>query len=105
MLSLEHLAVVRAALRYFDEGIVPHGDYALNDYLDLEGKRLDVRVEHIVEAGSLLQLVDLNYALVDSTGVRIESDNLFPANSRKAKRLRSELSLIAAVLVPVQPPF
>ena len=101
MLTLKHLAVIRAALKYLDEEICPHGGDALNCYLDQESKRLKVTVEHITESRAFFKSVDLNYALVDSTGVTIESKTLFPAGLKNSKPLLSDLSLVATVLVPV----
>ena len=100
MLTLKHLAVVRAALKYLDEEISPHGEDALSCYLDREGKLLNITVKHIAESRAFFGAVDLSYALVDSTGVAIESRTLFPAGSENSKPLRSDLSLIATVLVP-----
>ena len=100
MLTLKHLAVIRAALKYLDEEVSPHGEDALNDYLDQESEPLNATVKHVAESRTFFKSVDLSYALVDSTGVTIESRTLFPAGAENSKPLRSDLSLIATVLVP-----
>ena len=100
MLTLKHLAVVRAALKFMDEEISPHGKGTLDHYLDRKSNFLDISVDHIAEARSFFESVDLNYALVDAAGVIIESKQLLPAKADSPQTLRSDLSLIATVLLP-----
>ena len=102
MLTEKHLAVVRAALKYLDEEISPHGKNALRDYLDETGTGLDPAIEDIKTARGLFDSVELNYLLVDSTGIVIESERLIPASSGDEINFHSDLSLLAAVLVPIQ---
>ncbi len=100
MLTIQHLAVIRAALKFLDEEITPNGNEAIASYLNLEDKNLSVAVEHIQQTRQFFDAVDLNYALVDAAGVQIESRRLFPA-AQDSSKLRSDLSLIATVLVPI----
>ena len=102
MLTLKHLAVVQAALKFLDEEISPSGNQALADYLKPENKTLGVTTNHITESLQFFESVDLNYALVDSAGVLIESKRLLPAGAETLETLRSDLSLIATVLVPIE---
>lgn len=102
MLTAKHLAVVRAALKYLDEEISPHGKDALFDYLDETGRNLDPAIEDIKMARRIFDSVELNYLLVDSTGIVIESERLIPALSGDEISFQSDLSLLAAVLVPNQ---
>ena len=102
MLTEKHLAVVRAALMYLDEEISPHGKEALFDYLDGAGKILAPSIEDIKTARSFFDVIELNYLVVDSTGIVIESERLLPASSGNEISFQSDLSLLAAVLVPIQ---
>ena len=100
MLTLKHLAVVRAALKFFDEEISPHGKKALEHYLEQESRQLSISADHITQSRTFFESVDLSYALVDATGLIIESKQLLPAEVNSARTLRSDLSLIATVLIP-----
>ena len=102
MLTEKHLAVVRAALKYLDEEMSPHGKDALFDYLDETGRSLAPTVEDIKTARRIFDSVELNYLLVDSTGIVIESERLIPSSSDDEVSFQSDLSLLAAVLVPIQ---
>ena len=102
MLTEKHLAVVRAALTYLDEEISPHGNDALFDYLDESGRNLDPAIEDVKTARRIFDSVELNHLLVDSTGIVIESERLIPASSDDEINFHSDLSLLAAVLVPIQ---
>ena len=102
MLNTFHLAVIRAALKFLDEEISPNGNIALFPYMNQEDESLDVNVEHIKEARHFFNAVELNYALVDATGLLIESQRLLPATKKSSPNLRSDLSLIATVLVPTE---
>jgi len=98
LLTIKHLAVVQAALKFLDEEISPSGNKALADYLKPENKTLGVTTKHITESLQFFESVDLNYALV----VLIESKRLLPAGAETLETLRSDLSLIAIVLVPIE---
>ena len=102
MLKQHHLAVVRAALKYLDEEISPHGTEVLLHYLDEQNETSDATADHIVEARDFFDSVELNYAWVDSSGIYIESDRLIPAPTNSGQIFQSDLSLLATVLVKVQ---
>lgn len=101
MLKQHHLAVVRAALKYLDEEISPNGTEVLLHYLDEQNETSKVTADHIVEARDFFDSVELNYALVDSLGLYIESERLIPALSNQELSFQSDLSLLATVLVKV----
>ena len=101
MLKQHHLAIVRAALKYLDEEISPHGTEVLLLYLDEQKEVSDATADHIKEARDFFDSVELNYALVDSLAVYIESERLIPALSNQELSFQSDLSLLATVLVKV----
>ena len=102
MLKQHHLAVVRAALKYLDEEISPHGTEVLLHYLDEQNKTSDATADHIVEARDFFDSVELNYALVDSLGIYIESEKLIPASCYQELSFQSDLSQLATVFVRVE---
>ena len=101
MLKQHHLAIVRAALKYLDEEISPHGTEVLLHYLDEQNEASNATGDHIAEARDFFDSVELNYALVDSLGIYIESERLIPALSNQELSFLSDLSLLATVLVKV----
>ena len=100
MLKEKHLAVVRAALKFLDEEMSPHGAEELLAYLD--DRTNSVSIEDVKVAREIFNAVDLSYALVDSAGVVIESERLVPAASLDELSFQSDLSVLASVLVPSQ---
>lgn len=102
MLNQLHLAVVRAALKYLDEEISPHGTEVLLHYLDEQNENSNITADHIAEARDFFDSVDLSYALVDPTGTFIESKLLISAPLNTELSFQSDLSLLATVLVKVQ---
>ena len=93
---------MRAALKYFDEEIGPHGTDGLPQYLDSQDDPSKVTTDHIVQARDFFDSVELNYAWVDSSGIYIESDRLMPTPTNSDQIFQSDLSLLATVLVEVQ---
>jgi hypothetical protein len=102
MLTEKHLAVVRAALKFLDEEMSPNGIDALFHYLDVEGRSLGISLNDLQGARKFFSSVDLSYALVDSTGVAIESEYLIAASADSELTFQSDLSLLASVLVPTR---
>ena len=102
MLKQHHLAIVRAALKYLDEEISPHGTEVLLLYLDEQKEVSDATADHIKEARDFFDSVELNYALVDSLAVYIESERLIPALSNQELSFQSDLSQLATVFVRVE---
>ena len=101
MLTEKHLAVIRAALRYMDEEMSPSGSEAMSHYLDQLGKDCQPTIDDVTDVRKFFDSVELSYALVDASGLVIESKLLVPASLEGGPSFQSDLSLIAAVLVPV----
>ena len=101
MLTEKHLAVVRAALRYMDEEMSPSGSAAMYHYFDQRGKVCQPTIGDVADARKFFNAVELSYALVDASGLVIESERLVPASLDGEVSLQSDLSMIASVLVPV----
>ena len=102
MLTLKHLAVVRAALKYLDEEMSPNGSEALFHYLDDQGRAGGVSTHDIKVAREYLEQVDLFYVLVDSAGLAVDSNRLIAASSEDEPNFQSDLSVLASVLLPIQ---
>ena len=100
MLTEKHLALVRAALKFFDEEMSPSGTNALLPYLDDQGKAANVDISDVAQTRNFFDSVDMGYVLVDSTGILVESQRLIPASPSVALNFQSDLSLLAVVLIP-----
>ncbi len=73
MLTQRHLALIRAALQYFDEELVPHGMLAWRPYLDdhLEG---DVTSLEVQQLRFYLRQATVKYGSFDQqTGLMIKT--------------------------------
>ncbi len=99
MLTRRHLAVLRAALQFFDEEIMPHGVRAMRPYFDepLRGalKPLEVR-----ELRTFLRDCELKYASYDPKSARLNSPELSPSVKEARSTTVDPASQIAVVLLP-----
>ena len=102
MLTEKHLAVVRAALRFLDEEIGPSGSEALHHYLEDQSRASGVFIDDIKVAREFFDQVDLFYVLVDPTCLVVDSNRLIAASFNEELNFQSDLSVLAAVLVPIQ---
>ena len=99
MLTRTHLAVLRAALQYFDEELMPHGIGAMRPYFD-EPLNVELTTPEIRELRTFLRDCELKYACCDPVSARLTSSELL--NSAEEARLAAfdSASPIAAVLLP-----
>jgi len=102
MLTEKHLAVVRAALKFLDEEMSPHGREALVHYFAPKEKASEVTIKDVAAARNLFAQTTLCYVLIDSNGAVVESERLIPASSIKELNSQSDRSVVASVLVPLQ---
>ena len=99
MLTENHLAVVRAALKYMNEEISPSGFEALIPYLDDRSRLTSVAIEDVEAAQDFFESTSLSYVLVDSTNSLILSERLVSKLSSDELTTESIRSSVAAVLV------
>ncbi len=76
MLTPKQLAVLRAALQYFQEELVPHGLDALQPYLDgpIEG---DITAADVRQLQQFLRNAEIQYAAVSLTVPRQMESTLY----------------------------
>ena len=74
MINERHLAVIRAALKYWDEEMSPSGSQAFDHYAD--DRSHGISVADVREARELLANVKLGFVLVDLASDRIVSDEV-----------------------------
>ncbi len=75
MLTRKHLAVLRAALQYFDEELMPHGMGAMRPYFD-EPLNVELKTPEIRELQKLLRDCELKYACYDPTSSQLTGSEL-----------------------------
>lgn len=99
MLTRRHLAVLRAALQFFDEEFMPHGARAMRPYFD-KPLRGTLKPLEIHELRKFLRDCQLKYAGYDPVSGRLT--NLKRSLSAAKARLKTShpASQIAVVLLP-----
>lgn len=99
MLTRRHLAVLRAALQFFDEELMPHGIRVMRPYFDepLNGKPTTTEMRELQE---FLRNCELKYVCFDPASNRLICSEL----SQKAEAARvktcNPTSQVAVVLLP-----
>lgn len=102
MLTQHHLAVLRAALKYFSEELLPHGQDVMRHYFDDAGDA-DVTTTEIQSLLRFLQWCELKYSLYDPATDRLNQTDL-TSSVEPIKRMLNEYatSQIAVVLLGSQ---
>ena len=99
MLTRSHLAVLRAALQYFDEELLPHGIGAMRPYFD-EPLNVELKTPEIRELQNFLRDCDLKYVCYDPSSARLASSELSKSAEDAQSRTADPASQIAVVLLP-----
>jgi len=75
LLTKRHLAIIRAALQFFDEEMTPHGPDVSRPYFEepLEG---ELKADEVEQLRELLQTVELRYLCCEGTGAIVSSQEL-----------------------------
>ena len=76
MLTQSHLAVLRAALQFFDEELGPPGINAMRPYFH-EGLNQEVSRNDIAQLRELLRTCELRYVCCNRAGTRVMRSRLF----------------------------
>ena len=76
MLTQSHLAVLRAALQFFDEELGPHGINAMRPYFDVP---LDEEISRsdLAKLRELLRTCEIRYVCCDLAGTRVMHTGLY----------------------------
>lgn len=99
MLTRKHLAVLRAAMQYFDEELVPHGMDAMRPYLNetLEGEITPVDIRELQQ---FLRDIDLRYAVVNPFTKQAIPTVLYPSVDEATGASSEPSQRLAVVLIP-----
>ncbi len=99
MLTRRHLAVLRAALQYFDEELMPHGIGAMRPYFD-EPLNVELKTPEMRELQKLLRDCELKYACYDPTSSQLTGSELSKSAEDARLITAHPASRIAVVLLP-----
>lgn len=99
MLTTRQLAVLRAALQYFDEELIPHGIGAMRPYFD-EPLNVELKTPEIRELRKFLRDCELKYACYDQTSRRLTSSELSKSAEDARLITADPASRIAVFLLP-----
>ena len=99
LLTKRHLAVLRAALQYFDEELIPHGMEAMQPYFDqpLDG---ELTSEDVQLLRRFLRTCKLRYARCDSKRKNLISPKLSFTVKGIHNISAGKMVHVAAVLLP-----
>jgi len=75
LLTKRHLAIIRAALLFFDEEISPHGPNVARPYFE-EPLEEELEADEVEQLRTLLRTVELRYLCCDGTETTIPSQEL-----------------------------
>lgn len=99
MLTKRRLAVLRAALQYFDEELMPHGIGVIRPYFDepLKGKPTTSEIQ---ELRKFLRDCELQYACCDSASNRLTGLQLSQSVEEARLMTGDPATRMAVVLLP-----
>ncbi|WP_437222642.1 hypothetical protein SH661x_002874 [Planctomicrobium sp. SH661] len=98
MLTARHLALLRAALQYFEEEFGPHGIEAMAESLE-EPFRDELSARELRPLRGWLSECELRYALCDLAGERWLSGHLFREPPTLDQAINAKHGRIVTVLV------
>jgi hypothetical protein len=98
VLTTKHLTVLRAALQYFQEELVPHGLDALRPYLDgpIDG---GITAADVRQLQQFLRDAEIHHAAVSSAAPRQMDSNLYMSIEAASAGLRDDFWQVAPVLI------
>lgn len=102
MLTPRHLAVLRAALQYFDEELMPHGNGAMRPYFDVPLNvelNVELKTPEIRELRKFQRDCELKYACYDPTSARLTSSELSKSAEDVRLKTAGPASQIAVVVL------
>jgi len=98
LLTKRHLAVIRAALRFFDEEMSPHGPDVSKHYFD-EPLESDLTADEVRQLRELLRICELRYACCDRTGTSLIRQELLTTPEDVRNAMNISFGRIASVLL------
>lgn len=98
MLTKRHLAVLRAALQFLDDKLMPHGAKALRHYFD-EPLREALMPQEVRELRDLLRHGELRYACYDPVTSRLMGPELSATVEAALAMSIAQNGLIATIVL------
>jgi len=98
LLTKRHLAIIRAALKFFDEEMSPHGPDVARPYFE-EPLERGLEAEEVGLLRELLQTVELRYLCCDGIGMTVANLELLTLEQAlNVERLLNNDHLAAVLL-------
>ena len=98
MLTQSHLAVLRAALQFFDEELGPHGINAMRPYFD-EPPNKEISRSDLAQLRDMLRTCEVRYVCCDLAGNQVIRTGLY-ASAEIARSFASDhVDQVATVLL------
>ena len=97
MLTQKHLALIRAALLFFDEENSPHGPPVIAKYVD-ETLDDELTASDVAELRTLLQGCQLRYVCCDPTVTRLIGNRIYESIEGAKRRLSDPNDRVVTVL-------
>ena len=98
MLSETHLAIIRAAVKFLDEEIAPHGNSTLRHYLHARDSGVDVVAGDIPVTRAVIEQAKLFHSLQDLQTGLLSSTRLIPASEAIEVVWQADRSRLVSVL-------
>ncbi|MDB5335837.1 MAG: hypothetical protein JWN70_1456 [Planctomycetaceae bacterium] len=98
MLTKRHLAVLRAALQFFDEEMIPHGQDAMQYYFNAPPAE-ELKPGEVRELRDILLECELRYACCDLTASRLISQELSASVEDPLNMAISQAGQVATILL------
>ena len=98
MLTKRHLAIIRAALQFFDEEMSPHGPDVAHPYFE-EPLQGELRAEELRKLRELLATTELRYLEYEPPGTNIAAQALLTQEQARS----APSSSLATVLLVLRP--
>lgn len=99
MLSRTHLAVLRAALQYFNEELGPHGLEAMQPYLD-EAVEGDITAADIRQLQQFLREMEIKYVTLNALDGQPSEVTLYRTAEEAANASPERSGPVGVVLIP-----
>ncbi|MCA9091415.1 MAG: hypothetical protein KDA90_22600 [Planctomycetaceae bacterium] len=97
MLRQRHLTLLRAALQYIGEELLPHGPGAMQSYLD-EKVDHEFTSSELQELQQFLSRVEVRYTGLDA----VDPERVQPQLSHSVEDLATPMDRVAVVLIPTE---
>ena len=98
MLTQTHLAVLRAALQFFDEELGPHGINAMRPYFD-EPHDDEISRRDLAQLRDILRTCEVRYVCCDLTGTRVMHTGLHASADVARSFAADQVDQVATVLL------